>query len=123
MILKFPKFSLKINLNSSETAKKLNSLKNIRSKINMWDDEVYFKTPCLAIKLDEKAKDLITYGEITYWCKNNSIAMGFGPTPAPQNGKEIRLVTKTNVFGSFSSSDSILNALRYLKNHEIVFIN
>jgi len=123
MILKFPKFSLKINLNSSGTAKKLNSLKNIRSKINTWDDEVYFETPYLAIKLDEKATDLITFGEITYWCEGNSIAIGFGPTPASRNNKEIRLVTKTNVFGSFSSSDSILNALRYLKNNEIVLIN
>jgi len=56
MILKFPKFSLKINLNSSETAKKLNSLKNIRSKIKTWGDVVYFETPYLAIKLDEKAR-------------------------------------------------------------------
>jgi len=103
MILKFPKFSLKINLNSSETSKKLNSPKNIRSKINTWGDEVYFKTPYLAIKLDEKARDLITFGEITYWCEGNSVAMGFGPTLASQNVKEIRLITKTNVFGSFSS--------------------
>jgi hypothetical protein len=123
MILKFSKFSLKINLNSSETAKKLNSLKNIRSKINTWGDEVYFETPYLAIKLDEKARDLITFGEITYWCEGNSIAIGFGPTPASRNNKEIRLVTKTNVFGSFSSSVSILDALRYLKNNEIVLIN
>ena len=123
MILKFPKFSLIINLNSSETAKKLNSLKNIRSKINTWGDEVYFETPYLTIKLDEKTTDLITFGEITYWCKGNSIAIGFGSTPASRNNKEIRLVTKTNVFGSFSSSDSILNALRSLKNNEIVLIN
>jgi len=123
MILKFPKFSLKINLNSSETAKKLNSLKNIRSKINTCGDEVYFETPYLAIKLGEKARDLITFGEITYWCEGNSIAIGFGLTPASQNDREIRLITKTNVFGIFSSSDSILNALRYLKNRKIVSIN
>jgi len=122
MILKFPKFSLKINLNSSETAKKLNSLKNIRSKINTWGDEVYFETPYLAIKLDEKSRDLITFGEITYWCEGNSIAIGFGPTPASRNNKEIRLVKKL-MFCSFSSSDSILNALRYIKNNEIVLIN
>jgi len=66
MILKFPEFSLKINLNSSKTAKKLNSLKNIRSKINTWGDQVYFQSPYLAIKLNEKAWDLITFGEITY---------------------------------------------------------
>ncbi|MFM7822118.1 MAG: cyclophilin-like family protein, partial [Candidatus Fonsibacter sp.] len=85
-------------------------------------DEVYFETPYLAIKLDEKATDLITFGEITYWCEGYSIAIGFGPT-ASRNNKEIRLVTKTNVFGSFSSSVSILNALRYLKNNKIVLIN
>jgi len=123
MILKFPKFSLKIDLNSSETAKKLNSLKNIRSKINTWGDEVYFVTPYLAIKLDEKARDLITFGEITYWCEGNSIAIGFESTPASQNKNEIRLVTKTIVFGSFRSSYSILNALGSLKNNEIVLIN
>jgi len=79
MTLKFPKFSLKINLYSSETVKKLNSVKNIRSKINTWGDEVYFETPYLAIKLDEKAEDLITFGEITYWCvgsfKNNQVVL------------------------------------------------
>jgi len=123
MILKFPKFSLKINLHSSETAKKLNSLKNIRSKINTWGDEVYFETPHLPIKLEKNAKDLITFGEITYWCEGNSIAIGFGPTPASKNNNEIRLVTKTNVFGSFISSNSTLNALRSLKNNEIVLIN
>jgi len=123
MILKFSKFSLKINLDSSETAKKLNNLKNIRSKINAWGDQVYFETPYLAIKLDEKARDLIKFGEITYWCEGNSIVIGFGSTPASQNDKEIRLVTKTNVFGSYSSSYSILNALRHLKNDEIVLIS
>jgi len=123
MIHKFPKFSLKINLNSSETPKKLNSLKNIRSKINTWGDESYFETPYLAIKLDEKAWDLITFVEITYWYDGNLISIGFGATPESQNDKEIRLVTRTNVFGSFSSSDSISNALKYHKNNKVVLIN
>jgi len=64
----------------------------------------------------KKRGDLFTFGEITYWCEGNSIAIRFGPTPISQNDKEIRLVTKTNVFDSFSSSDSILNALRSKKN-------
>jgi len=94
MILKFSKFSLKINLNSSETAKKLNSLKNIRSKINTWGDEVYFETPHLPIKLDKNGRDLITFGEITYLCGGNSIAVGFGPTPASKKTMRLSLLLK-----------------------------
>jgi len=54
MNLKFPKFRLKIYLNSSETAKKLNLFKEIRLKINTRGDEVYFETPHLGLKLEEK---------------------------------------------------------------------
>ena len=71
MILKFPKFSLKINLNSSETAKKFNYLKNIRLKVNIWGDEVHFENPSLGIKLAEKTRDLTAFGEITYLCEGN----------------------------------------------------
>jgi len=104
MILRFPKFSLKNNLNSSETAKKLNLLKAIKSKISTWSDEVYFETSYLGIKLHEKARDLIAFGEITHWCEGNLIAIDFGPTPLSKNSNEIRLVSKTNVFSSFRTS-------------------
>jgi len=56
MILKFPKLSLKINLNSSETAKKLDVLKEIISKNNTWGYDIYFETSNLGIKVRQKSK-------------------------------------------------------------------
>jgi len=115
MIIKFPKYSLKINLNSPETAKKLNLLKEIKSKINTLGDEVYTENPYLLIKLDQKAWDLIGFEEIIYWYKGNSIAKGFGLTPVSKNSSEIRLLLKkTNVFESFRTSITLLNSLNAL---------
>jgi len=112
MILKFPKFSLKINLNSSETEKKLKNTKKIRLKINTGGNEDYFETPYLGIKLEKKLRDLTKSGEIIYWCEDNSIAKGVRPAPYSHNENEIRLIAKTNIFDPIKSSELVLNNLK-----------
>ena len=83
--------------------------------------EIYFETANLGIKPDKYARDMVTFGEVAYWCEGHSIAIGFGKTPVSIEN-EIRLVTKVNVFGTFNTSSKILNNLKKLTNNHLVSI-
>ena len=121
MLLKFDSFEIKLNLNNSQTALKLAKLSSFKAKINTWGEEIYFETANLGIKPEKKARDIITFGEVAYWCDGHSIAIGFGKTPI-SIGNEIRLVSKINVFGTFNTSSKILNKLKKLTNNQLVSI-
>ena len=115
MLLKFDNFELKLNLDNSQTALKLAKLSSFKAQINTWGEEVYFETANLGIKPDKNARDIVTFGEVAYWCEGHSIAIGFGKTPVSIDN-EIRLVSKVNVFATFSTSTKILNNLKKLNN-------
>ena len=94
---------------------KLAKLSSFKAQINTWGEEIYFETANLGIKPDKNARDIVTFGEVAYWCEGHSIAIGFGKTPVSIDN-EIRLVSKVNVFGAFSTSTKILNNLKKLNN-------
>ena len=83
--------------------------------------KIYFETANLGIKTDKSARDIVTFGEVAYWCEGHSIAIGFGKTPV-SIGNEIRLVSKVNVFATFNTSSKILNNLKKLTNNHLVNI-
>jgi hypothetical protein len=117
MLLKFDNFELKLNLDNSETALKLAKLSSFKAQINTWGEEIYFETANISIKPDKKATDIVTFGEVAYWCEGHSIAISFGKTPFSIDN-EIRLVSKVNVFATFSTSTKILNNLKKLNNND-----
>ena len=117
MLLKFDNFELKLNLDNSQTALKLAKLSSFKAQINTWGEEVYFETANLGIKPDKNARDIVTFGEVAYWCEGHSIAIGFGKTPVSIDN-EIRLVSKVNVFATFSTSTKILNNLKKLNTND-----
>ena len=121
MLLKFDNFEIKLNLDKSETALKLSKLSSFKAQINTWGEEIYFETKNLGIKPDKNARDIVTFGEVAYWCEGHSIAIGFGKTPV-SNGNEIRLVSKVNIFATFSTSSKVLNNLKKLDNNNKVSI-
>jgi len=121
MLLKFDNFEIKIDLDNSETTFKLAKLSSFKAQINTWGEEIYFETKNLGIKPDKNARDIVTFGEVAYWCEGHSIAIGFGKTPV-SIGNEIRLVSKVNVFASFSTSSKVLNNLKTLNNNHKVTI-
>ena len=121
MLLKFDSFEIKLNLDNSQTALKLSKLSSFKAQINTWGEEIYFETANLGIKPDKNARDIVTFGEVVYWCEGTSIAIGFGKTPV-SIGNEIRLVSKVNVFGTFNTSSKILNNLKKLTNNQLVSI-
>jgi hypothetical protein len=91
MLLKFDDFEIKINLDNSQTALKLAKLNSFKTKINTWGEEIYFETANLGINSDKNTKDVVTFGEVAYWCEGHSIAIGFGKTQVSIEN-EIRLV-------------------------------
>ena len=119
MLLKFDNFQIKLNLDKSETTLKLSQLSSFKAQINTWGEEIYFETKNLGIKPDKNARDIVTFGEVAYWCEGHSIAIGFGKTPV-SIGNEIRLVSKVNVFATFNTSSKLLNNLRKLNNNDKV---
>jgi hypothetical protein len=118
MLLKFNNFEINLNLDNSQTAIKLAKLSSFKAQINTWGEEIYFETFNLGIKPDKNARDIVTFGEVAYWCEGHSIAIGFGKTPVSTEN-EIRLVSKVNVFATFSTSAKILNNLK----NSVIMIN
>ena len=117
MLLKFDNFEIKLNLDNSQTALKLAKLSSFKAQINTWGEEIYFETAKLGIKPDKNARDIVTFGEVAYWCEGHSIAIGFGKTPVSIDN-EIILVSKVNVFATFSTSTKVLNNLKKLINND-----
>ena len=117
MHLKFDNFEIKLNLDNSETALKLAKLGSFKAQISTLGEEIYFETTNLGIKPDKIARDIVNFGEVAYWCEGHSIAIGFGKTPVSIDN-EIRLVSKVNVFATFSTSIKILNNLKKLSNND-----
>jgi len=115
--IKFSNNFIIVELNNTDTAKKIYDSCPIKSLTNTWGDEIYFETS-IKVKKDKTAKDIINLGEIAYWVEGSSIAIGFGPTPISK-ADEIRLVTKANIIGKTKSN---LSSLGMVNSGEIVIV-
>ena len=115
--IKFSNNFIIVELNNSDTAKRIYASCPIKSLTNTWGNEIYFET-AIKVKKDKTAKDIINLGEIAYWVEGSSIAIGFGPTPISKVD-EIRLVTKANIIGKTKSN---LSSLGMVNSGEIVIV-
>ena len=115
--IKFLNNFIIVELNNSDTAKKIYASCPVKSTTNTWGNEIYFET-AIKVKKDKTAKDIINLGEIAYWVEGSSIAIGFGPTPISK-ADEIRLVTKANIIGKTKSN---LSSLGMVNSGEIVIV-
>ena len=118
--LKFSNYTLNIKLRSTNTANAIKNILPFKSIVKTWGDEIYFEIPIEKnIDLESDAKDVINLGEVAYWIDGKSIAIGYGKTPISQNN-EIRLATKTNIWG-----DAVINIkeLNKIKDGDEVIIS
>ena len=115
--IKFSNNFIIVELNNTDTAKKIYNSCPIRSITNIWGNEIYFET-AIKVTKDKTAKDIINLGEIAYWVEGSSIAIGFGATPISK-ADEIRLVTKANIIGKTKSNLSLLGMVN---SGEIVIV-
>ena len=111
--------TIDLSLLDTKTAHIISKSKEFSSLISTWGEEIYFKTPIKGIKLEENARDTMEFGEIAYWVEGNSIAIGFGVTPASIN-EEIRLVSKVNIWAKFNTKDNDINFFKSIKDDSII---
>ena len=105
LILKFNSKLFEINLRNTETAKLIAKSIPIKSRIQIWGEEIFFNTN-LQIKLEDDAREVMQLGELAFWTEGSAIAIGYGKTPVSV-GQEIRLIWPCNVWAdcSFKKSD------------------
>ena len=105
LILKFNSKLFEINLRNTETAKLIAASIPIKSKIQIWGEEIFFNTN-LKIKLEDDSRDVMQLGELAFWTEGSAIAIGYGKTPVSID-QEIRLIGPCNVWGdgNFKKSD------------------
>jgi hypothetical protein len=83
-------------LNNTSTAQAIWETLPIKSRVNLWGDEIYFSIP-LSLNL-EAGQGVVNMGELGYWPDGNAFCIFFGPTPVSQ-GDEIRPASPVAVFG------------------------
>tara|TARA_B100000035_G_scaffold13535_1_gene11149 strand:- start:116 stop:499 length:384 start_codon:yes stop_codon:yes gene_type:complete len=105
LILKFNSKLFEINLRNTETARLIAESVPIKSKIQVWGEEIFFNTN-LQVKLEDDARDVMQLGELAFWTEGSAIAIGYGKTPVSV-GQEIRLIGPCNVWADcrFKKSD------------------
>lgn len=111
--------TINLSLLDTKTAHIISKSKEFSSLISTWGDEIYFKTPIKGIKLEENARDTMDFGEIAYWVEGNSIAIGFGRTPASKNN-EIRLVSKVNIWAKFDTKKNNIDFFKSIQEGSLI---
>ena len=83
-------------LNNTRTAQEIWEALPIKSRVNLWGDEIYFSIP-LSLQL-EAGQEVVSIGDLGYWPDGNAFCIFFGPTPVSQRD-EIRPASPVTVFG------------------------
>lgn len=100
----FNEIVIEATINDSKTAKKILKILPIKSEINLWGNEVYFKIP---IEADlENGKELMDIGNIAFWPPGNAFCIFFGPTPAG-DGTQPRAANSVTVIGKITGENGI----------------
>ena len=103
--IKFQDKEIEAELNETGTAKKIYENLPIKSKINLWGEEIYFEIP-VSMDLEEPAKQDMDIGDLAYWPEGQAFCIFFGKTPVSINGKPkaisfVTLIGKAEKIGIF----------------------
>jgi len=95
-------------LNNTRTAREIWEALPIRSRVNLWGDEIYFSIP-LSLQL-EAGQEVVNVGDLGYWPDGNAFCIFFGATPVSQ-GDEIRPASPVTVFGKVIGDATIFKKI------------
>jgi len=82
--------------NSTKTAATIWASLPLKGTAYSWGKELYFEVP---VKIgEEKARQVVDFGDLAYWPEGNCLCVFFGPTPVSR-ADEIRAASPVNVLG------------------------
>jgi hypothetical protein len=91
-------------LNDTRTAQAIWEALPIKSRVNLWGDEIYFSI-LLSLKL-EAGQELVSIGDLGYWPDGNAFCIFFGPTPVSRRD-EIRPASPVTIFGKIIGNATV----------------
>jgi len=92
-------------LNNSSTAKKIYTALPLKSSINRWGDEIYFKIPVESEI--ENGVEFLDEGSLAYWPPGNAFCIFFGLTPASTDDRP-RAAGPVNIIGNIKDKNDLI---------------
>ena len=109
IIFKTSRLNFLGELNNCETSQKIYANLPFTSKICLWQEEIYFKTP-----LKVKAKDLtldVEVGDIAYWPEGSCLCIFLGKTPLSKDDKPVP-ASEVEILGKVFAQKQILKDIK-----------
>jgi len=109
---------VKAELNNSQTAQLIYEKLPLKSKVNLWGEEIYFDIPVKTDLENGFVKDIVSVGDLGYWPEGPSFCIFFGLTPISKKG-EIRPASKINLIGKIIGEPKVF---KKVKEGELVIL-
>ena len=107
---------LPVDLNETNTAKRLLEALPLRGNGSRWGDEIYFN---IGIELPaENPYEEVEVGDVAYWKPGRAVCLFYGPTPA-STSEQPRAASPVTVIGKLRVSPEKLKLLRNLEGIEV----
>lgn len=91
------------------TVQKILETLPMKTTINSWGDEFYFRIPVEAEP--ENAVEKVSAGDLAFWLQGQAFCIFFGKTPMSKNEDEIIPASAVNLIGR-------IDRIERLKNHK-----
>jgi uncharacterized protein len=105
-----------VEFNESKTAQKIQKSLPITSRVNLWDNEIYFQIPVQAEL--ENGVEILDAGSVAYWPPGSALCIFFGKTPASTDDRP-RAASPVTVVGTVIDNKDI-SKLKEISDGDVI---